>query len=92
MNLLDSKVPIADAFQQAFETDLEAFEKSFKSYIQGAKYMATGVTFEKKLDFETDNAEAAPVSEAEAQAYLGDLLAHTRRYCNDAGRLISKRL
>jgi tetratricopeptide (TPR) repeat protein len=90
MNLLDSKVPIADAFQQAFETDLEAFEKSFKSYIQGAKYMATGVTFEKKLDFETDM-QSAPVSEAEAQAYLGDLLAHTRRY-NDAETYLQKAL
>jgi hypothetical protein len=84
MDLLDSKMPIADAFQQAFETDLEGFEKSFKSYIQGAKYMATGVTFERKLDFETEMQSAA-VSEAEAQSLLGRLAGayQTLQRCRD---------
>jgi tetratricopeptide (TPR) repeat protein len=90
MNLLSANVPIADAFQKAFQTSLDSFEKDFKSYIQGAKYMATGVTFEKKLDFESDM-ESAPVDDAEAQAYLGDLLAHTRR-SSDAETYLQKAL
>ncbi|HEY5838275.1 MAG TPA: tetratricopeptide repeat protein [Pyrinomonadaceae bacterium] len=90
IDLLESKVPIADAFQQAFESNIEAFEKSFKSYIQGAKYMATGVTFKNKLDFESEM-QSSPLSEAEAQAYLGDLLAHTRRF-NDAETYLQKAL
>jgi Tfp pilus assembly protein PilF len=44
--------------------------------------MATAVTFEKKLDFDSEM-KSAPITEGEAQAYLGDLLLHTRRY-NDA--------
>ena len=90
MDLLRSKVPIAEAFQRAFETNLESFEKSFKSYIQGANYKATGLAFEKKLDFDSD-LKSAPLSEAEAQAYLGDLLSHTRRY-DDAETYLQKAL
>lgn len=90
VDLLRSNVAIAEAFQQAFETDLESFEKSFKSYIQGAKYTATGITFEKKLDFESEM-QSAPLSESEGQAYLGDLLAHTRRF-NDAEVYLQKAL
>ena len=82
VDLVRSQLTIDEAFQQAFQISLDAFEKDFKSYVQGAKYMATAVTFEKKLDFDAQM-QSAPLSEAEAQAYLGDLLLHTRRY-NDA--------
>ena len=41
--------------------------------------MATGVTFEKKLDFESEM-QSAVVDDSEAQAYLGDLLLHTHRF------------
>ena len=90
MDLLGSKVPIAEAFQKAFETSLESFEKSFKSYIQAASYKATGFAFEKKLDFESEM-QSAPLSEADAQAYLGDLLSHTQRF-NDAETYLQKAL
>jgi tetratricopeptide (TPR) repeat protein len=82
IDLVGSKLTIDEAFQQAFQISLDAFEKDFKSYVQGAKYMATAVRFEKKLDFDSEM-QSAPVTEGEAQAYLGDLLLHTRRY-NDA--------
>src|SRR5262249_35496676 len=70
---------VDERFSQAFETSVEEFEKGFRSYIQGAKYMATSVTFEKKLDFDSQM-QSAPLTEGEADAYLGDLLLHTRRY------------
>src|SRR6266446_4354107 len=82
IDLVGSKLTIDEAFQQAFQISLDAFEKDFKSYVQGAKYMATAVTFEKKLDFDSQM-QSAPVTEGEAEAYLGDLLLHTRRL-NDA--------
>jgi len=82
VELVRSKLALDEAFHQAFQISLDAFEKDFKSYVQGAKYMATAVTFEKKLDFDSQM-QSAPVTEGEAQAYLGDLLLHTRRY-NDA--------
>jgi tetratricopeptide (TPR) repeat protein len=77
-------------FSGPSKTNLESFEKSFKSYIQGANYKATGLAFEKKLDFDSD-LKSAPLSEAEAQAYLGDLLSHTRRY-DDAETYLQKAL
>ena len=82
IDLAGSKITVDEAFQQAFQISLDAFEKDFKTYVQGAKYMATAVTFEKKLDFDSQM-QSAPVTEGEAQAYLGDLLLHTRRF-NDA--------
>lgn len=82
IDLVSSKMTVDEAFRQAFQISLDAFEKDFKSYIQGAKYMATAVTFAKKLDFDSEM-QSAPITEAEAQAYLGDLLLHTRRF-NDA--------
>ena len=45
--------------------------------------------FEKKLELDT-NAEATPLTEAEAQAYLGDLLVHSRR--KDAYTYLEKAL
>jgi tetratricopeptide (TPR) repeat protein len=82
VDLIRSKLTVDEAFQQAFQISLDGFEKDFRSYVQGAKYMATAVTFEKKLDFDSEM-QSAPVTEGEAEAYLGDLLLHTRRY-NDA--------
>ena len=82
VDLVRSKLTLDEAFQQAFQVSLDAFEKDFKSYVQGAKYMATSVTFKEKLDFDSEM-QSAPVTEGEAQAYLGDLLLHTRRF-NDA--------
>src|SRR5437660_793470 len=82
IDLAGSKITVDEAFQQAFQISLDAFEKDFKTYVQGAKYMATAVAFEKKLDFDSQM-QSAPVTEGEAQAYLGDLLLHTRRF-NDA--------
>ena len=86
LELLGSNTTIDNAFQQAFQIDLEAFEKDFRSYVQGAKYMATAVTFEKKLDFDSEM-KSAPLTEAEAQAYLGDLLLHTHRLSDAEIRL-----
>jgi len=86
LELLRSNTTIDDAFQQAFQINLEAFEKDFRAYVQGAKYMATAVTFEKKLDFDSEM-QSAPLTEAEAQAYLGDLLLHTHRLSDAEIRL-----
>src|SRR5256714_2010920 len=78
IDLLRANVKMEDAFQQAFQGSIESLEKDFKSYIQGANYKATGITFERKLDFDSEM-QAAPLTEAESHAYLGDLLLHTRQ-------------
>jgi tetratricopeptide (TPR) repeat protein len=72
---LATGVPLDDAFKHAFQTDIPVFEKELKEYVKGGNYKMTRATFERKLDFDTEM-QSAPVSEAEAQAYLGDLLLH----------------
>lgn len=90
VDLLRANVEIGSAFQQAFQTPIETFEKDFKAYIQSSKYVATAVSFEKKLEFDSQM-QAAPLTEAEAQAYLGDLLLHTTRF-NDAENYLQQAL
>ncbi|HEX8887728.1 MAG TPA: tetratricopeptide repeat protein [Pyrinomonadaceae bacterium] len=76
VDLLTKGTPVADAFKQAFEMDYSALEKELKAYVQGASYTMTRATFERKLEFDADM-QSAPITEADAQSYLGDLLLHS---------------
>lgn len=78
MNLLAAKLPMEQAFQQAFETSFEALEKELREYVKKDRYNVIDGHFEKKLELDT-NAEATKLTEAEGQAYLGDLLLHSYR-------------
>ena len=75
LNLVTSGMPLDDAFKKAFQTDFAVLEKELKNYVQGNNYKMTSATFEKKLEFDTEM-QSAPMTEAEAQSYLGDLLLH----------------
>ena len=76
LQLTEANTPIDDAFKQAFGIDVESFEKELKKYIEGHTFRMQIATFEHKLEFDSQ-LKADPVSEGEAQAYLGDLLLHT---------------
>ena len=78
LELLRARAKIEDAFQQAFQSSVESVEINFKNYIQASKFMAETYGFNQKLDF-SSQITAAPLSEADAHAYLGDLLAHMQR-------------
>ncbi len=78
LDLLTGKVPIEHAFQQAFQTTFEAMEKDLREYVRQDRYRVMQGHFEHKLQTDTEM-QTAPVSEAEAQAYLGDLLLHSNR-------------
>jgi tetratricopeptide (TPR) repeat protein len=78
MELLRKKVPMEQAFQQAFETSFEVMEKDLRDYVKKDRYNVIDGHFEKKLELDT-SIEATPLTEAEAQAYLGDLLLHSNR-------------
>lgn len=77
LRLVADKVKIDDAFQQAFQMDVAAMEKELKKYVEGTTFKMQVATFEHKLDFDSE-LKVAPLSEADAQAYLGDLLLHIR--------------
>jgi tetratricopeptide (TPR) repeat protein len=89
MESMDANVPMEQAFQQAFETTFEKMEKELRDYIKHDTYPVTSGQFTNKLGFDTEM-QGAPISEAEAQAYLGDLLLHSHR--TDAESYLQKAL
>ncbi|HEY0462215.1 MAG TPA: tetratricopeptide repeat protein [Pyrinomonadaceae bacterium] len=79
LSLVMNKAEPETAFQEAFGYDYATMEKELKSYVSQSKYAATLLTFKNKLVFDTEMTTAT-LSEAEANAYLGDLLYHTHEY------------
>lgn len=78
MALLSAKVPTDRAFQEAFGMSFQAMEAELRDYVKQTRYNIVRGHFERKLELDT-TAEATVLSEAEAQAYLGDLLLHSNR-------------
>jgi tetratricopeptide (TPR) repeat protein len=78
LDLMNAKVPMEQAFQQAFQTTFEVMEKELREYIKQDRYHFMSGHFERKLELDAEM-KSTPISEAEAQAYLGDLLLHSNR-------------
>jgi tetratricopeptide (TPR) repeat protein len=78
LQLLGPNVPVEQAFQQAFGVPFETIEKDLRNYVRQDRYNIVRGHFEEKLVLDT-SAEATPLTEAEVQAYLGDLLLHSNR-------------
>jgi len=89
MELLAAKTPLEQAFEQAFETPMEVMGKELRDYVKKSRFNVLDGHFENKLELDTTN-QAAPLTEAEAQTYLGDLLAHSKR--KDAYKYLEKAL
>jgi tetratricopeptide (TPR) repeat protein len=86
LQLLTANVAVDEAAKQAFQTDLDTLQKEFKKYIEGHTFKMQIATFERKLEFDNEMI-SSPVSEAEAQAYLGDLQLHTNQLKDAETRL-----
>ena len=71
-------VPQEKAFQDAFQITYAQMEKDLKKYVSQSTYQYSMVSFKNKLTFDAEMQTAA-LSEAESNAYLGDLLYHTNR-------------
>ena len=78
LQLISNNVGLEDAFKQAFQMDVESLEKELRKYIEGHTFKMQVATFEHKLEFDSEM-KVVPVSDAEAQAYLGDLLLHINK-------------
>ena len=78
LDLMGTNVPMEQAFQKAFSMSFEGMENELRTYIQRNSYPILSGQFESKLKFDSEM-QAAPITEAEAQAYLGDLLLHSNR-------------
>lgn len=72
LNLLAGDNSFETAFTRAFGRDYAQFEKEFRSYIQRGNYQT--VVHKAETGFEIGELATAPITEAEANYYLGDLL------------------
>jgi tetratricopeptide (TPR) repeat protein len=86
LSLTKRGVPTDEAFRRAFQTETAAMEKELQKYVSAYSFQGRVATFEKKLEFDSQMT-SAPMSEAEAEAYLGDLLLHINRPDDAAARL-----
>lgn len=78
VELLNTNISKEQAFQQAFQTNFETIEKELREYVQKDRYNVLNGHFERKLEADAEMTSRV-ISEAEAQAYLGDLLLHSNR-------------
>ena len=83
VELLSASVPMEQAFQQAFAMSFESMENELSAYIQRDRYPIITGSFKSKVGYDTAM-QSAPITEAEAQAYLGDLLLHSNRAESEA--------
>ncbi|HEU4710363.1 MAG TPA: tetratricopeptide repeat protein [Pyrinomonadaceae bacterium] len=89
LNLIAADVPTEKAFTEAFQTTYDQIEKELREYVRQSRYNYVKGHFERKLELDT-TAEAKPLTDAEAQAYLGDLLLHSNR--KDAEQYLERAL
>jgi predicted Zn-dependent protease len=89
MDLLDAKMPMEQAFQQAFQVPFATMEKELRDYVKQSRYNVLRARFNGKIEHDS-NFETTTLTEAEAQAYLGDLLLHCNR--KDAYTYLEKAL
>ena len=73
VELITAGTPMEKAFQEAFAMTFESMEKELRAYIQRDRYPILSGSFQSKVGYDSAM-QAAPITEAEAQAYLGDLL------------------
>ncbi|HWQ35707.1 MAG TPA: tetratricopeptide repeat protein [Blastocatellia bacterium] len=78
LELLGRGAPFGAAFRQAFQTDEATLEKELREYLSRNSWPVTSFTFDQKLEFDA-TLQSAPVTEAERQFHLGDLLRHAGR-------------
>ncbi|HKO98973.1 MAG TPA: tetratricopeptide repeat protein [Pyrinomonadaceae bacterium] len=66
------------AFKQAFQVSFAQMESELYDYIRKGRYQMVSGHFAQKIDFDRELV-TAPMTDAEAYAYRGDLLLHSNR-------------
>lgn len=70
--------PQEQAFRESFGIGYADMEKELRKYIGQRSFKYHALTFKNKLNFDTEMT-ASPLTEADSNTYLGDLLYHTHR-------------
>ncbi|MBC7931608.1 MAG: tetratricopeptide repeat protein [Rubrivivax sp.] len=78
INGLGTGVPLEENFRQSFKADYKTIEGELDAYVKKFLFPGLTITFNEQLDFAKE-AQAAPLTEAESQFHLGDLLLHSNR-------------
>ena len=78
VDLMADNVPSEQAFRQSFAMSFENMEKEVRGYVQRDRYPTRSSVLESKLGFDAEM-KAARLSDAEALAYLGDLMLQGNR-------------
>ena len=77
-------------FQDSFQMTYAQMEKELRKYVAQNSYKYQVITLKNKLTFDGEM-QVSPLSEADANSYLGDLLYHTNR-ADDAEPYLQKAL
>lgn len=72
------RLPLEQAFQQSFQMTFEQMEEELREYVNQYQFGELTGRLEHKLQLD-ESTQATRLTEAEVEAYLGDLLLHTRR-------------
>jgi tetratricopeptide (TPR) repeat protein len=79
VELVAEGAPVNQSFKQTFLREPGIIESELKEYIKRDKRPAQVTLFDKRTEMKAEEMKSTPISEAEAQYYLGDLLLHTNR-------------
>ncbi|HEY0545096.1 MAG TPA: tetratricopeptide repeat protein [Pyrinomonadaceae bacterium] len=90
VGLLAEGASVRDGMKQAFQSDLALIEKELKAYVRHQPLPTSETSFDAPLEFDEET-RSSQIAEAEAQAYLGDLLLHINR-TDEAERCLQKSL
>ncbi|MFN0139992.1 MAG: tetratricopeptide repeat protein [Pyrinomonadaceae bacterium] len=90
LTFLLQNVPAERAFQDAFQTDYKSMENELRKYVGKRSFQYTIFTLTNKMIFDADM-QVLRLTEAESNAYLGDLLYHSNRV-DDAEPFLIKSL
>lgn len=86
LDLLLKNTEVETAFRTVFQTDYATMERGLRAYINRRSFPVSVATFPNKLELDSQM-KLAQLTEAEAEAYLGDLLAHIERLDEAAEKL-----
>ncbi|HEX8072315.1 MAG TPA: tetratricopeptide repeat protein [Pyrinomonadaceae bacterium] len=86
LEMLAAGLPVESSFKQSFHADYATLGAELSEYVAREAYSVKRVTRDARERAESD-LRSAPLTEAAAQYYLGDLLLHVERYEDAAGYL-----
>ena len=90
LQLALKNTPPETAFRDAFQMDYAQMEQNLRKYVAQNSYKYQQINFKNKLTFDAEM-QTVTLSEADGDAYLGDLLYHSNR-ADDAVDYLQKSL